>query len=81
VTLTAPGAGRLKGTASRTGKVVARGGATTKVAGRRTVMLKFTVRARRALRRTRRVPLTLMATYTPPRGVPISQRLEVTLER
>jgi endoglucanase len=81
VTVRAPAVGRLRVTAMRAAKVVARGAATARGAERRTVTLRFTAKARKALRRARKAPLAIRATYTPPRGPSVRQDLQVTLER
>jgi endoglucanase len=81
VSLRAPGPGRLKVTAKRGAKVVARGSAVTRRAGRRAVTLRFTRRARNELRRARTVPLAITATYTPAHGPTVAQSLQVTLKR
>jgi endoglucanase len=79
--LTAPGPGRLTGTATRTGRVVARGAAVVTAAGRSGVTLRFSRIARKALRRARRVTLSVQATYAPARGAPVSQRQRILLTR
>jgi hypothetical protein len=81
VSLRAPGPGRLRITATRGARVVARGAAVTTAAGRRVVTLRFPAGARKALRRARTVSLAIKATYTPPRGASVAQRLRLTLER
>jgi endoglucanase len=81
VIVRAPAAGRLRVTATRGAKVVARGAATAAGAGGQAVTLRFTAKARKALRRARAVPLAIRATYTPARGLKLSQTLKVTLAR
>jgi hypothetical protein len=81
VTLRVPAAGRLRVTATRGATVVARGAAPAARAGRRGVTLKFTTNARKALSRARKVSLAIHATYTPPRGLKLTQSLKVTLAR
>ena len=93
VRVTLPGAGRLRVTAGhagtrvargarvRSGRVVARATTTAMGAGSRVVTLRFTRGARRALRRARRVTLTVDVSFTPARGAPLTRRLRVALAR
>lgn len=59
-----PGRGRLRAIAKLAGRPVARGAATARGAGRRTVTLRFTRRAKRTLRRAPRVRLTVTVRFT-----------------
>jgi Ca2+-binding RTX toxin-like protein len=81
VRATAPGAGSLTATAKANGKVAAGASRSVKKAGRTTVVLRFTKKARRTLRRSRRVKLGVAIRFAPQRGAAIRQRLAVTLTR
>ena len=81
VRVTAPGAGRLTVTVKRAGKVVARGTATAKAAGARTVTARFSAAGRRALRRVPRAALKAGVTYAPGTGAPVKTVVAVTLKR
>jgi hypothetical protein len=63
ITYPAPAAGRVSARALRGGRLIARGAATASGAGRLAVRLRFTKRARQALRGRRSVPLAVRITF------------------
>jgi hypothetical protein len=75
------GAGKLAAAAKAKRKPVAAGSRTIRKAGRATVVLHFTKKARRTLRRSRTVKLTVSVRFAPRRGAAIRQKLAVTLAR
>jgi hypothetical protein len=81
VRLRTPGGGRVSASASRNGRVVARGARTVKAAGATSVTLRFTRQARRSLRRGRTAKLGVTLRFRPARGAALSRRLTVTLKR
>jgi hypothetical protein len=60
-----PSAGKLSGRARRGRKAVASGRARAAAAGRATLTLRFTRKAKRTLARSRRAPLTVKVGFTP----------------
>ena len=81
VKVTVPADGVLAATARRGGKVVAKAKAKSVRAGARTVTLRFTAKAKRALRRASSARLSVKVTFTPNGGAPQSTSLTATLGR
>jgi hypothetical protein len=81
VTVGAPGEGKLSATASRKGKTLAKAAKRTVKAGKRTITLKFGKDARRALKRSRSVKLTLKVTFAPKGGAKTTATQAVTIKR
>ncbi len=79
VRLQVPGAGRLRLTASRGAHRVATGSAKAKAAGEIKVRLRFTAAARRALKRSGSVTLTVRYRYTPAGGTAVAGTTKVKL--
>jgi hypothetical protein len=79
--MTAPAAGRVSATAKLAGKPVASGSRKVKRAGKTTVVLRFTKRARRQLRRAGGAKLAVAIRFAPRRGAAVRQRLAVELKR
>lgn len=79
VKLQVPGAGKLDVTALRRGKKVATGSAKPKGAGEAKVKLRFTAAAKKALRRSGNVTLTVRHTFTPAGGAPVTGTTTVRL--
>lgn len=81
VRVSAPGAGRITATAANGRTKVASGKATAKRKGSRAVTLRFTTKARRALRRRSSVTITLRTTFTPRTGARRTATQRVRLRR
>jgi Ca2+-binding RTX toxin-like protein len=81
VSFTAPGAGRLRAVARHGGRTVATGARAVRAAGRTTVTLRFTAKARRSLRRARTAKLKIALRFTPRKGAAIRQTVAATLRR
>jgi hypothetical protein len=79
--VTAPGAGRVSATAKAKRKSVATGARKVKKAGPATVVVRFSKKARRQLRRARSVKLAVSVRFAPKRGAAISGKLAVMLKR
>lgn len=74
-----PGAGKLDVSATRAGKTVASGRAKPKGAGETTVKLHFTASAKKALRRSSSVTLTVRHRFTSNEGAPVIGTTKVKL--
>ena len=81
VKLQVPGPGKVQVTASRSGKQVAGGSGKAKGAGEVKVKLAFTAAAKRALRRSGALTLTLRHRYTPKGGTAVTGTTKVKLTR
>ena len=81
VRVTAPGPGKLRATATAKGKRVAARSRSAKSAGKTTVTLKFTARAKRSLRRAKRAKLKIAVRFTPRNGAATTTTTKVTLTR
>jgi Ca2+-binding RTX toxin-like protein len=79
--VTAPGPGKLRATAIAKRKQVAAGSRSAKSAGKTTVTLKFTARAKRSLRRAKRAKLKIAVRFTPRNGAATATTTKVTLTR
>ena len=76
-----PAAGTLRATATARGKKVGSVKRSASAAGRQTVTLKFTARAKRTLRRSRRAQLKVTVRFTPADGAVTTRTTKVTLRR
>jgi hypothetical protein len=81
VSVTVPSAGKLSATAAKKGKTVAKAAKKSVKAGKQSITLKFTKKARRALARSRSVTLTIKVTYAPKGGAAKTTSQAVTLKR
>jgi Ca2+-binding RTX toxin-like protein len=81
LTVDAPAAGTIKAVAKRSGRKVAAGKATAAGAGARTVKLRFSSKARRALRSKRAVKLAVTVTFSPKGGAALKRTVKVTVTR
>ena len=81
VRVTAPGAGKLRATATAKRKQVAAGSRSAKSAGKTTVTLRFSARAKRSLRRAKRAKLKIAVRFTPRNGAATTTTTKVTLTR
>ena len=79
--VTTPAAGSLAATATARGKRVAAAKARQVGAGAATVKLAFTKKARKSLKRAKRVKLAVSVTFTPAGGTPQVTSASVTLKR
>jgi hypothetical protein len=77
----APSAGKFQASASVKGKRVAGGSRTVSRAGESSMTLKFSKRAKRSLRRAKRVRLDLNVRFKPKSGPTTTKTLEVSLAR
>ena len=81
VRVTVPKAGRLGATARSQGRVVAKAPSRRVKAGTRTLTLRFTAKARRALRRGGAAKLSIRVAWTPTGGASKTTTLRTTLKR
>jgi hypothetical protein len=79
--VTAPGAGKINATATAKGKRVASGSRSVSRAGASSVTLKFTRKAKRSLRRAKRVQLMVTVRFAPKGGGATKKTVKVTLAR